>query len=296
MRVRRGDGSVWGLKLLVGEGDNSVTIPEPGAKRPTVAEAPPPTASLPSGAFAALAQNRIDDALQADVATAAKEAGADYVLFGALYKSGENVGLATHLYSVRAHGEVPLRIVSFDTDLVSAGIEANKLATQTVQVAKSFPKPEVLPAPVTPDVSAKPLVVAVKTEPKPNPDEHKPIVVRHVDTPDVPKVVDKPVDKPLVVAVKPDDKPKTDRPLVVSHPVTTDHELVANPADLTHPDTGGLNTKTDPKPDDTGSNNLWIWGVVGGAAAVVVAGTVTGVLVYKNRSTPVTGSASISFQ
>jgi hypothetical protein len=305
MRVRRADGSVWGLKLLVGEGDNSVTIPEPGAKRPALVEAPVAPVAATQGQFGGLAQNRIDDALQAEVASAAKDAGADYVLFGAIYKAGENVGLATHLYSVRAHGEVPLHVVSFDTDLVSAGIEANKLATQTVQVAKAFPKPEALPAPVAPDVTAKPLVVAVKdpkSDPKPNPDDHKPIVVRtHTDTPDVPKVddkpkVDKPVDKPLVVAVKPDDKPKTDRPLVVAHPTTTDHTLDANPVDVNHDPVGDLKGHTEPKPVDDGSSNLWIWGVVGGAAAVVAAGTLTGVLVYKNRSTPVTGSASISFQ
>ena len=156
IRVTRSDGTIWGLKAMIGDGDNTVNIPGgAGAPEPT----PVPTPVVESGGqldLSGVAQNRIDDAVLKEVARAAKGAGADFAVFGGIYKSGDSVGLAAHVYNVHTREEVALKAVKFDTDMVSTGMEANKVAVEGEGIVQQspFPAGETLPAPVAAELAA----------------------------------------------------------------------------------------------------------------------------------------------
>jgi hypothetical protein len=285
LRVTRADGSAWGLKLIVGEGENTVTIPAGGEVRrtPVAAAAPAPA---PTGPFAGIAANRLDDSLLAEVAAAGKAANAEYVVFGGLYQAGDgNVGLAAHLYSLRAHGAVALKPIAFDADLVSAGIEANKLATEVVQRLKALGPTESTPGQVAP-VAVKVAVAETRPPPVVRPEEtKKPIIKREPE--EVEGSLKKDESKPKVASAEPE------------------HETHAEVRTLEHKSTpeeaaGGLTSSTKHEPekpgDDEGSSHILLYSIIGGTAAVLVGGGVGGYFIYKNRSTPVTGSASLTFQ
>lgn len=267
LRVTRPDGSVWGLKLMVSEGEATAAIPAGG----TAVASKGPTLTPDSAGLASLESNQLDGKVLSAAAKLGKDVGADYVLVGGLYKSGDGVGCAAHLINLRTRAAVALAPVHFDADLVSAGIETNKLAAEVAKKVQAFPRPgEPIPSPVAAELS-KSAVAAVEPEKKPEP----------VKQPDEEK-------KPVVVKA-PDEEKK---------PVATNEKHEAEP-DLTivHPkdqSAGGLDETASTSPSTGSSSNAWIWGVAG--AAVLLGGAVGGYALYKNSQQPVTGTASLNFQ
>ena len=88
----------------------------------------------------------------------------------------DGVGLAAHLYSARTKGATALHPAHFDADLVSAGIETNKVADEVAKVVKAFPRPgESMPAPVTSELNAPAAVAVVEKHEEPK-HEKTPVV------------------------------------------------------------------------------------------------------------------------
>jgi hypothetical protein len=269
LKVARANGSVWGLKLSVSEGGNAVTIPAGnGASAPIAGSAPE---------LAPLEANTIDASAAAGLARLAKEADAAFVLFGGIYKSGDGVGVATHLYSARTRGLVALKPIHVDNDLVSAGVEGHAVAEEVVQKIRAFPRPgESLPAVVTSELGGA--AIARLERPVETPVDVKP-------PPDKKPVVKKPAEK------KPDEDEGKTVVLVPSQESKPDLRIVTR-----HPDeepAGGLSAEAN-HPEAKSQSHAWIWGVVGGIAAVGAG--VGGFLLYKNQTQPVTGTATLNFQ
>lgn len=269
LRVTRANGSVWGLKVMVAEGANAVTIPAgSGTNAPVAGSAPE---------LAALEDNTIDAAAVAGLERLAKEADAAYVLFGGLYKVSDGVGVATHLYSVRTRGVVALKPIHVDADLVSAGIEGHAVAVEVVQRVHAFPRPgEPLPAVVAAELGAGAVARVERPEEK-KPEEKKPVERHPVEKHAEEKKPDEGEEK-TVILVPPQEK-KPDLRIVTRRP---DEETPL-----------GLGNEVA-KPEVHAESHAWIWGVVGGVA--LAAAGVGGFLVYKNQTQPVTGTATINFQ
>jgi len=260
VRVVRPDGSIWGLKLAVTDGTNGVAIPAGESSSPAVASVPE---------LAPLEKNRIDPGVLQGLGGLAKSAGVDFIVFGAVYKSGDGVGVAAHLYSARTHHSTALQTLHVDADLISAGIEGNKLADQVNQLTRAFPRPgEAVPGLVASELKVQPTVAAIEPPPaKPQPTSTQPIVVK-----------------------APEDQPK----IVL---VTPARQVEPNPVENPEPQ-GGL-TEPNPEPAVTEipsdqKSHAWVWIVAG--AAVVAGGAVGGYFLYKNASTPTTGTAQLNFQ
>lgn len=101
-----------------------------------------------------LALNKLDG----DVVSAAKEAAgaahADLVVFGALSKEGKGLALDSFLYSAQGNEVRRLPRTTFDTELLSAGMEFYNLAGQMVQKGPKAGEAVRLPTPVSPTFGA----------------------------------------------------------------------------------------------------------------------------------------------
>lgn len=269
LRATRSDGSVWGVKLLLNEGDNSASIPAPaGAAVALATKGPSVTADAPG--LADLEQNQLDTTVLAAAAKLGKQVGADFVVIGGVYKSGDGVGVASHLYSVRARAAVALPVAHVDADLVSAGIEINKVAVDIAKKANSFPRPfEAVPGPVASEL-VKPAVAVVTKK-------HDDDTDTEVKTP----IVKPPPDDKKVVVVEKHDSSQPDLRIV------TPPDKSAGGLGEGNPDTG----TTEVAPVES---HAWIWGVVGGA--VLAGAAVGGYVLYRNSQQPVTGTATLNFQ
>ncbi|MBS2030278.1 MAG: hypothetical protein JST54_20415 [Deltaproteobacteria bacterium] len=269
VRVTRGDGTIWGLKLTVNEGANTVAIPASGAAHaPSVA-----AVSIPE--LAPLQGNKIDRALLGALGHLAADQGADFVLFGGLYKTADGVGLAAHLYSARTKGATALHPAHFDADLVSAGIETNKVADEVAKVVKAFPRPgESMPAQVTSELNAPAAVAVVEKHEEPK-HEKTPVVKASDD--DQPKIV-------VVQQREPREEKKPDLTQVPAHEEKPAGELTSHEGEVTK-HTGD---------DETPHTMLYVG--IGIGAAILAGAAVTTIVVVNHNSTPVTGSASLNFQ
>lgn len=268
VRVVRADGSVWGLRLNVATGDNPVAIPAGSGSAPHLAAAAPELAPV--------IQNELDVDLLSGLAKLAERTHAAYVLFGGIYKAGDNLGVASHLYSARTRGLVALPVIQLDPDLVSAGIEANKVADRVAQVVKAFPRTsEPVPGLVAMALGHTAVAVAATTP-------------KHAPVEKTPATDAKPPDARPIVVKAPESQPTI---VVVQQAHDTETDGTEPPS---HQAAGGLDTP-EPEPVAQGHSHAVVWAVVVGAAAVVAAG-VTGYVVYQNNSKPVTGTAQINFQ
>lgn len=92
------------------------------------AEAAPPDPGAQAGVLGAVGQNELTRADIAQLKSAGSRAGADFVMFGAIYKSETAYNIRTAFVAVKT-GEVGrLLDVAFDLDMLSAEIEVYKLA------------------------------------------------------------------------------------------------------------------------------------------------------------------------
>lgn len=116
----------WKATLPSGEALGGVV--EVSAGKQAQAKASSASKDPESRLLSSLAQNKLDADLVAAARDHAKAADTDLVVFGALSKEGKGLALDTFLYSA-ASGEVRrMARASFDTELLSAGMEFFNLA------------------------------------------------------------------------------------------------------------------------------------------------------------------------
>ncbi len=103
--------------------------------------------------LATLSQNRLDAAAVSAAKEEAGALGADLLVFGALSRSGKNLALDSFVF-LPSTGELKrLPRSTFDTELLSAGMEFFNLAGQLAQKGTQAGQPTAIPGPVAPDVS-----------------------------------------------------------------------------------------------------------------------------------------------
>ena len=113
--------------------------------------------------LAALAQNKVDAEALKGAKEAAKAAGVDYVLFGALSREGKGLTLSSFLLAA-ASGELRrLPVASFDTEMLSAGMEFFNLAGEVAKKGAQVGEAVTVPAAVSiTQVSGGPKIAEVK--------------------------------------------------------------------------------------------------------------------------------------
>ena len=116
----------WKATLPSGEALGGVV--EVAAGKQATAKASSASKDPESRLLSSLAQNRLDADLVAAAREHAKSAEADLVVFGALSKEGKGLALDTFLFSAATGDVRRMARASFDTELLSAGMEFFNLA------------------------------------------------------------------------------------------------------------------------------------------------------------------------
>ncbi len=81
----------------------------------------------------------LDDAASARIAAYAKAAGADFAVVGLVYRTGDQqLTAGTALYSARKQSLATMPVISFDSDVLTANVEAYKLADALQEKIGSF--------------------------------------------------------------------------------------------------------------------------------------------------------------
>ncbi len=101
----------------------------------------------------ALAQNKVDKDLVDAAKEQAKAANADFLVFGALSKEGKSLKLDSFLFTA-ASGDMAR--TSFDTELLSAGMEFYNLAGELSKQGGKVGEPVRVPEPVSTTLAASP--------------------------------------------------------------------------------------------------------------------------------------------
>ncbi|RMG19302.1 MAG: PEGA domain-containing protein, partial [Deltaproteobacteria bacterium] len=104
---------------------------------------------------AALAENEVDGKVVKALATLAKRAGAEFVVFGSIRKGEDVYDVKSFLYSRKSRKIAALTDIAFDFDLLGASIEVYKLAGEVAEAVQAFPSPLIVPAPIFPGVRAQ---------------------------------------------------------------------------------------------------------------------------------------------
>ncbi|MBX5484716.1 MAG: hypothetical protein IRZ16_23075 [Myxococcaceae bacterium] len=109
----------------------------------------------------------LDRAAVTEVAETIDALGADYAVVGCLYRSGEHqLTAATAVFSARVHGFAVVRPYTFDEELLTANVEAYKLADDITDLVGEFPRAVALPVDLGAGASAytPTNAVAVRTQ------------------------------------------------------------------------------------------------------------------------------------
>jgi hypothetical protein len=113
-----------------------------------------------SRVLSAVSQNRIDQ----ELVKAAKEltdgAAVDLVVFGTLSKEGKNLALDAFVYAAKDNAVRRLNRATFDTELLSAGVEFYNLAGQLSAKGAKSGDPVKVPSQVTPNLGPSGVKVA----------------------------------------------------------------------------------------------------------------------------------------
>ena len=99
--------------------------------------------------LSSLAQNRLDAELVAAAREHAKSAEADLVVFGALSKEGKGLALDTFLFAASTGDVRRMARASFDTELLSAGMEFFNLAGELAKKGDKVGEPVRVPSSVS---------------------------------------------------------------------------------------------------------------------------------------------------
>jgi hypothetical protein len=140
------------------------------------------TASLGGAApvsqlIASLAGNKLDDKVLAAAKATASAAGADLLAFGALFARGQDLVLEAFLYSPAKNAVVRLPQKTFDTEMLSAGMELFKVAgeiggrTEELGAAEKLPTKVSVEAPPPASAELTEVAYALPGEKQDKPDE-----------------------------------------------------------------------------------------------------------------------------
>ena len=205
----------------------------------------------------------IDDATAARLSTYAKAAGADYAVVGIVYRTGDQqLTAGTALYSARKQGVAALPQIGFDSDVLTANVEAYKLADSVQEKINSF------------TFTSLPINLVTKA-----------FKAGTVSSSGVGEVS----------AVTPErraSKPKSDAERTELTPKNGEVRALDNKSNL---------VDGEPKPDEppppavvkSGGVPAWVW-IVAGVAVAAGAG-VGGYFTYKEVSKPVTGTVTATW-
>jgi hypothetical protein len=206
----------------------------------------------------------VDDALAGRLTTWAKSVGADYALVGIIYRTGDQqLTAGTALYSARKQGFSALPSIGFDSDVLTANVEAYKLADALQDKIASFTFSSLPIALVTKSVKASGSSVTTNVG-----------------------------DVAAVVADRKAVKPKGDAEKTMLTPSGGEVRALERKSNF---------VDTDQKPDEppptevksSGGVPAWVW-VVAGVGVAAGAG-VGGFFVYKEVSRPVTGTVTATW-
>jgi hypothetical protein len=227
--------------------------------------------SSPVGVLGAIAKNQVGPEHVKQLAGAGRRAGADFVMFGAIFTTDTAYQIRTAYVRVKDGAVGRLLDVAFDLDMLSAEIEVFKLVEdakkQTAgELSRAITEPTFAIAPDLKAAPAKREVLAGKGETKMSTAIAAPAPVKPPDSlyaaapPDAPAAEEK---RPAAVAPPP--KPQ----------VLPKDEIAA--AHVEKKSDGGPVTSASlviEEDDDAGKGpgNWWIWVLVGVAAAGAVAG------------------------
>ncbi|MHB8878628.1 MAG: PEGA domain-containing protein, partial [Myxococcaceae bacterium] len=138
---------VWKVSLPSGETTGGLV--EVAAAKPSKVSGQTQAKDPESRILATLAQNKLDAEVVAAAKEHAKAAESDLVLFGALSKEGKGLALDCFLLQA-ATGELRrLPHLTFDTELLSAGMEFFNLASQIKERGAKIGEPARVPGPVS---------------------------------------------------------------------------------------------------------------------------------------------------
>lgn len=141
-------------RILLPSGEQLGGAAEVTSTKTTRVTAAASTKDPESRLLSQLSLNKLDN----DVVTAAKDAAgqahADLLVFGALSKEGKGLALDSFVYSAKGNEVRRLPRTTFDTELLSAGMEFYNLAGQMVQKGTKAGESVRLPGPVSPTFGA----------------------------------------------------------------------------------------------------------------------------------------------
>lgn len=213
----------------------------------------------------------LDASAAEEVANAVKALEVDYALVGFLYRSGDHqVTAATALYSAQRKGFTALKLYTFDEELLTANVEAYKLADDINDALEQFPR-----------VASSPINLAANATYRPS--------ASSKSSGDV---------EVAMVGPKRTALTPTDKPRVVEDDQTTDEQGDGSVRRLGGGAiSGDGNTALDDRtpPDDTVKSSgpaWWVWALVGVGVAAAAGGTYYGVT---EATRPVTGTVTVKW-
>ena len=233
--------------------------------------------SSPVGVLGAIARNSIAAEHVKQLAGAGRRAGADFVMFGAIFTTDTAYQIRTAYVRVKDGSVGRLLDVAFDLDMLSAEIEVFKLIEDAKkQTSGEFARPITEPTfAIAPDLKAAPakreVVAGGKPETKMSTAIAAPQPIKPPDSiyasvpPEAPAATTAEEKKP---AAAPPPKPKT---------LPKDEIAATEPKSEGSGVTAATLVIKDEEQPSNGPGNWWIWVLVGVAAAGAVAGTSYGI-------------------
>lgn len=110
-----------------------------GATKEEKAPAPAPVAAAPAGVADPKITALVDNDAATRIAAYTKAAGADFAVVGLIYRTGDQqLTAGTALFSARRQSLAALPPISFDSDVLTANVEAYKLADALQEKLGSF--------------------------------------------------------------------------------------------------------------------------------------------------------------
>ncbi len=216
----------------------------------------------------------VDEGLPQRLGTYCKAAGAEYALFGIVYRVGDSqLSAGTALFHTKRAAVVALTTVTFDVDVLTANTESFKLADEVLKRTAAFGQPATLPLGLV--TKKTQTVVVTRVEPK-----------RDVN----------PTGDDLTVAA-PDRKlklPQQRQPQLQPQP-QPQPRVLENTATLVDVDDQAVVDPTPPPAPAEAKKGVpaWVWVIVGvGVAGGAAAGGYFGI---REATRPVTGTVTASW-
>ncbi|MBI5545806.1 MAG: PEGA domain-containing protein, partial [Deltaproteobacteria bacterium] len=134
-------GEAWADRVDAPQGDSIKVVPDLGGG---------PLGPVPE-LLGLLARNTIDEVVVTKATALATANNADYLVLGGVHKEGENIVVSSHLFKVASRKSCLLQRVTFDAEMLGAGIEIYKVGADVANKVEVFGDEEKLPAKVARD-------------------------------------------------------------------------------------------------------------------------------------------------